>query len=133
MQSEFRVAHCTASANELYCWNMEGRGVRMGKNRKAGKNQARRQGLGRDIALHYPSICASHSGLHWLLQNYGDMTQVNFYDIDLNKVSTVRSPTLLSTTVSHACPDSHYTVRASARVYQLSLYKAKTTTDVSRD
>lgn len=53
------------------------------------------------------------------------MTLVNFYETDLNKMSTVQSPPLINTTVSHACADSHYTVRASARVYQLSLYKAK--------
>lgn len=61
------------------------------------------------------------------------MTLVNFYETDFNKVPTVQSPTLISTTVSHACADPPYTVRASARVYQLSLYKAKTTTDVPRD
>lgn len=98
------------------------------KEQKSRKEPSKETGTGKGYSTHYPSICASHSGLHWLLQSYRDMTQVNFYETDLNKVSTVQSPTLLSITVSNACPDSHYTVRASARVYQLSLYKAKTAT-----
>lgn len=132
MQSELREVHCMASFNELSCWSTEGGGARMWKKGKAGKNQRRRRGQARDIA-YTTQACASYSGLYWLLQSYWDMTLVKFCKTDLNEVSRVQSPTLTSTTASHACADSHYTVRASARVYQLSLYKAKTTTDVSRD
>lgn len=103
------------------------------KEGKSRKEPSKEIGISKGYSTHYPSVCASCSGLHWLLQSYGDMTLVDFYDTDLKKVSTAQSATLLSTTVSHACADSHYTVRASARVYQLNLYKAKTTTDVSRD
>lgn len=134
MQSELRVVQCITSVNELYCWSTEWGGERMWKEGKSRKEPRKESGIGNEYSIHYQSVCASYTGPYWLLQSKWHITLVNFYETDLNKMSTV----------PREVPNSHkyygqscmcwFTLhRASATVYQLSLYKAKATTDVSRD
>lgn len=72
------------------------------KKGKAGKSQGRRQGQARDIAYTtqvsvqaIPDYIGSCRAMRY---NSSD-----FYETDLNKMSTVQSPALINTTVSHAC------------------------------